>query len=125
MRESPEMYLETILVLKQKNTDGIHAIDVAKALGYSKPSVSKAFSRLKESGLIEIDANDHIILLPKGEQIARAVYERHEVLTDILIRLGVPKETATKDACRIEHVISQETFDVLKEIHLRLNDNAK
>ena len=125
MRESPEMYLETILVLKQKNTDGIHAIDVAKALGYSKPSVSKAFSRLKESGLIEIDANDHIILLPKGEQIARAVYERHEVLTDILIRLGVPKETATKDACRIEHVISQETFDVLKEIHLRLNENAK
>ena len=114
MRESAEMYLETILVLKQKKDDGVHAVDVSRAMGFSKPSVSVALKRLKNQGYIDIDGCDHIILLPEGEKIAREIYERHEVLSTVFMELGVPEEIAVKDACRVEHVISKETFEAFK-----------
>ncbi len=115
MGESSEMYLETILVLQRRSQEGVHAVDVAKAMGYSKPSVSCALHRLKDKGLIDIDGFDHIILLPEGLKIAEEIYERHEILTDVFIELGVAPEIAAKDACRIEHVVSRETFEALKK----------
>ena len=114
MRESAEMYLETILVLQQGKTDGVHAVDVSRAMGFSKPSVSIALKRLKNQGYIDVDGYDHIILLPEGEKIAREIYERHEVLSAVFMELGVPEEVAIKDACRVEHVISKETFEAFK-----------
>ncbi len=114
MRESAEMYLETILVLQKSKDDGVHAIDVSKAMGFSKPSVSIALKRLKSQGYIDIDGFDHIILLPEGERIAKEIYERHEVLSAVFMELGVKEETAIKDACRVEHVISKETFEAFK-----------
>lgn len=114
MRESAEMYLETILVLQQGKTDGVHAVDVSRAMGFSKPSVSIALKRLKNQGYIDIDGYDHIILLPEGEKIAKEIYERHEVLSAVFMELGVPEEVAIKDACRVEHVISKETFEAFK-----------
>lgn len=114
MRESAEMYLETILVLQQGKTDGVHAVDVSRAMGFSKPSVSIALKRLKNQGYIDIDGYDHIILLPEGEKIAKEIYERHEVLSAVFMELGVPEDVAIKDACRVEHVISKETFEAFK-----------
>ena len=114
MRESAEMYLETILVLQQSKDDGVHAVDVSRAMGFSKPSVSIALKRLKNQGYIDVDGYDHIILLPEGEKIAKEIYERHEVLSAVFMELGVPEEVAIKDACRVEHVISKETFEAFK-----------
>ncbi|MBP5627299.1 metal-dependent transcriptional regulator [bacterium] len=114
MRESAEMYLETILVLQKSKDEGVHAIDVSKAMGFSKPSVSVALKRLKSQGYIDIDGFDHIILLPEGEKIAKEIYERHEVLSAVFMELGVPEDIAIKDACRVEHVISKETFEAFK-----------
>ena len=114
MRESAEMYLETILVLKRTKNDGVHAVDVSRAMGFSKPSVSIALKRLKNQGYIDIDGFDHIILLPEGEKVAKEIYERHEVLSAVFMELGVPEEIAIKDACRIEHVISKETVEAFK-----------
>ena len=114
MRESAEMYLETILVLQKSKDDGVHAVDVSRAMGFSKPSVSIALKRLKNQGYIDIDGFDHIILLPEGEKVAREIYERHEVLSAVFMELGVPEEIAIKDACRVEHVISKETFEAFK-----------
>lgn len=114
MRESAEMYLETILVLKRTKNDGVHAVDVSRAMGFSKPSVSIALKRLKNQGYIDIDGFDHIILLPEGEKVAKEIYERHEVLSAVFMELGVPEDIAIKDACRIEHVISKETFEAFK-----------
>lgn len=114
MGESSEMYLETILVLQRKSEEGVHAVDVSRAMGFSKPSVSVALKQLKKQGYIDIDGFDHIILLPKGREVAEEIYERHEILTDFFVKLGVPYEIAVKDACRIEHVVSKETFAALK-----------
>ena len=114
MRESAEMYLETILVLKMTKNDGVHAVDVSRAMGFSKPSVSIALKRLKNQGYIDIDGFDHIILLPEGEKVAKEIYERHEVLSAVFMELGVPEDIAIKDACKIEHVISRETFEAFK-----------
>ena len=114
MRESAEMYLETILVLKRTKNDGVHAVDVSRAMGFSKPSVSIALKRLKNQGYIDIDGFDHIILLPEGEKVAKEIYERHEVLSAVFMELGVPEDIAIKDACKIEHVISKETFEAFK-----------
>ena len=83
-------------------------------MGFSKPSVSIALKRLKNQGYIDVDGFDHIILLPEGEKIAREIYERHEVLSAVFVELGVPEEVAIKDACRVEHVISKETFEAFK-----------
>lgn len=113
LHESGEMYLETMLILK-KRYGYVRSIDVARELGYSKPSVSRAVSILKDNGYISYDPNGMILLTDKGREIAEGIYEKHQVLTEYLVRLGVSPETAQRDACRIEHVISPETFAVIK-----------
>lgn len=113
VQESAENYLETILVL-QKRTGAVRSIDIANELEYSKPSVSVAMRHLREEELISVDSGGFITLLPKGKAIAERIFERHELLTSWLVQLGVPKDIASEDACRIEHVISRESFDALK-----------
>lgn len=113
IHESAENYLETILVLKQRNGN-VRAIDIANELDFSKPSVSVAMKNLRNNGYIQVDDSGSISLLPEGERIAREIYEKHTLLTRYLVRLGVPEEIAAEDACRIEHVISRESFDALK-----------
>lgn len=111
--ESAENYLETIYVL-QKTKEQVRSIDIATELAYSKPSISVAMKNLRENGYIEVDKNGAIHLLEKGQEIAERMYERHMLLTSWLTALGVSKETAGQDACRIEHVISTESFDAIK-----------
>lgn len=111
--ESREDYLERILML-QKNGSKVRSIDIAKSMGYSKPSVSIALKKLRESQMITVDGNGFIELTEEGRIIAMRVYERHEVITSLLIKLGVQKETAEEDACKIEHELSEETFEALK-----------
>ena len=114
MQESGEMYLETILILgKKKNT--VRAIDVADEMKLSKPSVSRALGKLKSEDCIIVDSNGHIAFTEKGRQIAEKIYERHEVLTEIIMALGVDRETAAADACKIEHDISDATFAAMRE----------
>jgi Mn-dependent DtxR family transcriptional regulator len=113
MRESGEMYLETILILEQEK-DVVRAIDVAEHMGYSKPSVSRALGKLKADGCILVDPDGHISFLPKGRAVAEKIYERHIVLSTLLTSLGVDEKTALDDACRVEHVISDETFEAIK-----------
>lgn len=117
MHESGEMYLETIYILSQE-LPGVRAIDVGERMGYSKPSVSRALGLLKKDGLVTTDARGHITLTEAGENRARHIYERHVVLTKLFVGLGVSEKTATEDACRIEHYISDETFNAIKE-HMR------
>ena len=114
MQESGEMYLETILILKNKQ-DSVRAIDVADSMGFSKPSVSRALSILKEENYISVDEKGFIKLTRKGSMVAKKIYERHVVLSDMLIALGVDKKTALEDACRIEHVISDQSFAAIKK----------
>ena len=114
MQESGEMYLETILVLKNRQ-DVVRAIDIAEDMGFSKPSVSRALSILKEENYISVDEKGFIKLTRKGSLIAKKIYERHVVLSDMLIALGVDKKTALDDACRIEHVISDQSFAAIKK----------
>ncbi len=112
IHESAENYLETILVL-HKRTGAVRSVDIANELDFSKPSVSVAMKHLREQEMIEVDGG-YITLLPKGREIAERVYERHELLLRWLTSLGVSPETAEEDACRIEHVISDESFDAIK-----------
>ena len=114
MQESGEMYLETILILKEKNKN-VRAIDVAEDMGFSKPSVSRGLSILKEEKCISVDEKGFITLTRKGSQIAKKIYERHVVLSDMLVALGVDKKTALEDACRVEHVISDKSFAAIKK----------
>ena len=107
------MYLETILTLS-KASSGVHAIDVCEYMGYSKPSVSRAMSILKKEGYITVDADGHIHLTEEGLRIATGIYERHVILEDLLAKIGVDPEIASKDACKIEHVISESTFEAIK-----------
>jgi len=115
IQESGENYLETILVLKRRN-GSVRAIDIANELNFSKPSVSKAMSVLKEAGHVKVDRLNQILLTDTGLEIAEKIYERHLVLTEYLISIGVNPETAAKDACKMEHVISEESFDRLKTV---------
>ena len=117
--ESGENYLESIYRLS-KNKDGIHAIDVVNDLGYSKPSVSIALKKLKEKGYIIVDSDSHISLTNEGLEIAQKIYERHQVISSLLIKLGVDKETAEEDACKIEHDLSAKSFNALKELNNKL-----
>ena len=119
LQESGEMYLETIYVLSQRN-EIVRSIDVSEYMGYSKPSISRAMSILRKDGYIDIDENGHIHLTESGLFTARRTYERHTVLTKVFEHLGVSAETAEEDACKIEHVISDETFNALKA-HLSSN----
>ena len=117
MQESAENYLETILVLKQKN-GMVRAIDIANELSFTKPSVSVAMKKLQENNYIRRDAEGYIELTDSGMTEAQRVYERHRVLPDCLIALGVTESTAKEDACRIEHVISCESFEKLKKHYM-------
>lgn len=117
LQESGEMYLETIYVLSQKS-HAVRAIDVGEYMGYSKPSVSRAMGLLKKGGYVTTDDSGYLTLTDTGRERAAKIYERHTVLADMLMRLGVDKETATEDACRIEHVISDESFQAIK-LHIQ------
>ena len=114
IQESGEMYLESIYVLSAKK-GAVRSIDVAEYLCYSKPSVSRAMGILRAENYIKFDINGYILLTDKGRNVAEKIYERHTVLTALLKEIGVSPETAADDACRIEHVISDETFDAIKE----------
>ena len=114
LQESGEMYLETIYVLARKS-GAVRSLDVATYMNFSKPSISRAMSLLREDGYIETDAKGYITLTDKGEKEALRVYERHEWLRKFFVSIGVSEETAAIDACRIEHVISAETFGKMKE----------
>lgn len=117
IHESAENYLETIYVLGKRNGH-VRSIDIASELSFSKPSVSIAMKNLRTNGYIEVDSDGYITLLESGLAIAKKIYERHTLLTDWLTSLGVDPKIASEDACRIEHVISEETFDAMK-LHLR------
>ena len=122
MQESGEMYLETILVLgKKKNT--VRSIDIAEEMGFSKASVSRAVSKLKQDEYIIIDSDGHIALTEKGYELANTIYERHIVLTKMIVNLGVSEETATADACKMEHVVSDESFQAIKN-HIKTVHNV-
>ena len=115
IHESAENYLETILMIKNKK-GSVRSIDIANELDFSKPSVSVAMKNLREHGFIDVDSNGYITLLDKGQEIAEKMYERHTTLSKWLISLGVPEDIAVEDACRIEHIISVETFEAIKKI---------
>lgn len=112
--ESGEMYLETIYLLSLRSPN-VRAIDVSRHMGYSKPSVSRAIGLLKDEGYVEVDENGYLMLTGEGLKIAKKTYERHIMLSEFFISLGVDKDIAKEDACRIEHVISDETFKALKK----------
>ncbi len=113
LQESGEMYIESIYVLSQSG-DKVRSIDICKKLGYSKPSVSRAVGLLKQGGYILVDGDGFITLTSHGHEIAQKIYERHRVLTDFLVRLGVDEKTASEDACKMEHVISDVTLNAIK-----------
>ncbi len=113
LQESGEMYLETIYVLSQQRTN-VRAIDIGEELGYSRPSVSRAMHLLKDEGLVKNDEYGFVKLTEAGKVLAKRIYERHTVLTQILVNLGVDEKTASEDACRLEHYISDTSFDAIK-----------
>ena len=113
IQESAENYLETILLLQQRK-GSVRSIDIANELEFSKPSVSVAMKNLRQGGYIEMDAAGQIRLLPPGQTIAEAVLEKHRMMTAFLISLGVSPDVAAEDACRIEHVLSDESFEAIK-----------
>ena len=118
-KESVEDYLEKILMLKEQQ-ENIRAIDLAAFMSFSKPSISIALKKLKNYGYVTVDEEDgYINLTEEGERIARSTYERHKVLSSVLIHIGVSEETAMEDACAMEHIISEETFEKLKKIYIR------
>ncbi|MBQ4650316.1 MAG: metal-dependent transcriptional regulator [Firmicutes bacterium] len=114
IHESGEMYLETIYILSRE-LPVVRAIDVGEYMGFSKPSVSRALSLLKESGHVVADANGYLSLTEEGTAVAEKIFERHTILTRIITSLGVSEEIASADACRMEHVISDETFEAFKK----------
>ncbi len=113
LQESGEMYLETIYILSNK-TGAVRSLDVAEYMGYSKPSVSRAVGLLKDGGYITVNKDGFLSLTDAGREVAERMYERHTTLTELLVFLGVNRETATEDACKIEHVISEESFNAIK-----------
>ena len=114
LQESGEMYLESIFVLSKKNKS-VLSIDVCEYMGYSKPSVSRAVKILKEQGYIVMEDDGNLRLTEKGLSVAESMYQRHTLLTDFLKKLGVDEKIASKDACKIEHVISEESFEAIKK----------
>ncbi len=114
IQESGEMYLESILVLSKKNPS-VRAIDISEYMGFSKPSVSRALGLLKSSGFVTANEQGHLFLTQSGKEIAEKIYERHTVLTNYLTLIGVDKETASQDACKMEHVVSDKSFNAIKK----------
>ena len=120
LQESGEMYIETIYVLSQSSTH-VRAVDVGERMGFSKPSVSRAMGLLKDGGYITVDPHGAISLTKKGLDVAEKMYERHQIIASLLTKLGVDPATATEDSCKIEHVISDETFEKIKEFASRMD----
>ena len=120
IQEAAEMYLETILILSQR-LGKVRSIDVAKEMSYSKPTVSEQMKKFRENGYIEMNSDGYITLTDTGRDIAERTFERHNVIAKVLMTLGVDTETAYQDSCRIEHYISQKTFDCMKEYYNRFN----
>ncbi len=119
MHESMENYLETILMLSERNQK-VRSIDIAKEMGFSKPSVSIAVKKMREEKLIIVDDDGYITFTKQGLAVAKDVFERHKTLTEFFVKIGVPADTAEEDACRIEHDISDATFDKIKELMAKL-----
>ena len=118
IHESSEDYLETILILKER-TGQVRSIDIATEMNYSKPSISVAMKKLRENGYIEVDRDGFITLTDSGYEIASSIYDRHKLLTKFFISLGVDAEVAAVDACKIEHELSEETFQKIREHALK------
>lgn len=113
LQESGEMYLESIYVLSKKLAN-VRSVDISEYLGYSKPSVSRAVGLLKNGGYIQVDGDNFITLTDSGYEIAKKIYDRHTILTDMLIGLGVPEDIAAQDACKMEHSISDESLEAIR-----------
>lgn len=122
--EAVENYLETILILSKAQPD-VHAIDICSYLGYSRPTVSIILKKMKDEELVNVNSDNHITLTEKGREIAEKIYERHNVLSAFFIHLGVKKDQALEDACKIEHDLSPETFRLLKEHYLKLTGSTQ
>ena len=113
IQESGEMYLETIYVLSKKS-GAVRSIDICDQMGYSKPSISRAIGILKKGGYISVDKTGFITLTPDGESVAKKIYERHTIITDFLVKLGVDRNHASEDACKMEHILSDDSFEAIK-----------
>ena len=124
LQESGEMYLESILILS-RTKGAVRSIDISQHLGYSKPSVSRAVGLLKNGGYILVDGDGFISLTDSGKVVAEKILSLHAVLTELLIRLGVSRDTASADACKMEHVISDETFDAIKNHMMKYGGNIQ
>ncbi|MCD7811686.1 MAG: metal-dependent transcriptional regulator [Ruminococcus sp.] len=122
--EAVENYLETILILS-KQSDEVHAIDICTYMGYSRPTVSIILKKMRDDGLVNVDSDNHITLTDSGREVAERIYERHIIVSKLLMMLGVKKETALEDACKIEHDISPESFEALKQHYLNLSSLMK
>lgn len=120
IQQSAENYIETIYMLIKKH-GSVRSIDIANELGFSKPSVSIAMKNLRENGYIDVMGDGTITLLPPGKEIAEGLYMRHTILSECLTRLGVSEETAVEDACKIEHILSEESFNAIKSHLDKLN----
>ena len=118
LHESAEMYLETIYELSQRNPN-VRSIDVAESMGYSKPSVSRAVGLLKQGGYLIMEKDGSLILTESGLDVAKNIFERHKILSQLLRGFGIDEKTAAEDACKIEHVISETTFQAIKQAHQR------
>ncbi len=121
LQESGEMYLETVYILTKKS-DSVRSIDICEYMGYSKPSVSRAIGLLKSGGYITVDGKGYITLTEEGTAVALKMFERHTMLTNFLVRLGVDEKTASEDACKIEHHISETSFNAIKNYASKLGD---
>ena len=124
LQESGEMYLESILILS-KTKGSVRSIDISQHLGYSKPSVSRAVGLLKAGEYITIDDDGHIFLTDSGRAIAEKILSRHALLAELLVRLGVDREIASADACKMEHIISDETFEAIKNHMMQYGGNIQ
>ncbi len=124
IHESAEDYLEAILKLKE-DQGMVRSIDIVRELGFSKPSISVAMKNLRENGYIRMDDDGFITLLPPGEKIAQRIYERHQLLTEFLTQLGVSPENAAADACKIEHDLSDESYERIRELTIQNRDRHK
>ena len=122
--EAVENYLETILILSQKQPD-VHAIDICSYLGYSRPTVSIILKKMKDEGLVAVDDDNHIRLTDGGRIVAERIYDRHTVLTDFFTYLGVKRDIAAEDACKVEHDLSEDTFALLKAHYKKLAEEQK
>ena len=121
LQESGEMYIESIYVLSKKMSH-VRSLDVAEYMNYSKPSVSRAVGLLKSGGYVNVDEDGHLTLTELGVEIAEKIYERHTVITALLVGLGVDPETASEDACKIEHAISDASFEAIKRFAKKIED---